>query len=445
MSVLFSYTPMDLKLAFTDKEITPWSGMVFMKKLLDQTGILTKLIACALPEQGSTRGYDPIQLITSFMVSIWCGANRFEHLEVSRFDDVLRRIFGFKKMAGHKAYQRYFQKFTIAINQQIFTKLSQWFFNQIKLANYTLDVDSTVLTRYGTQQGAAKGYNPQKPGRNSHHPLLAFVDECKMIANFWLRSGDAYTTNNFLSFLQDTMDRLKGKKVSLLRADSGFYGKEIFDFLELRHIKYIIVARHYSTIQRKVAGLQDWWTLEDGLQVTETTYQSDTWEEPRRLVVVRQQIKKRPKATGKQLKLFKDEGIYQNYRYSCYITNLELSAHMVWTMYRGRADCENRIKEIKEDFGFDNFNMQDFAATEAALNFVVVAYNLMSLFKQAVLRSDKLHQLKTLRYKIFAIGGYITRSGNQKLLNLSLSMKRRKWIEGIWKESQNFNWPFVPT
>ena len=441
---------MDLKLAFTDKEITPWSGMVFMKKLLDQTGILTKLIACDLPEQGSNRGYNPIQLITSFMVSIWCGANRFEHLEVSRFDDVLRKIFGFKRMAGHKAYQRYFQKFTIAINQQVFTKLSQWFFNQIKLDNYTLDVDSTVLTRYGTQQGAAKGYNPQKPGRNSHHPLLAFVDECKMIANFWLRSGNAYTTNNFLSFLQDTMDRLKRKKVSLLRADSGFYGKEIFDFIEQRRIKYIIVARHYSTIQRKVAGLQNWWTLEDGLQVTETSYQSDTWDEPRRLVVVRQQIKKRPKATGKQLKLFKEEGIYQNYRYSCYITNLELSAHMVWTMYRGRADCENRIKtgpplRIKEDFGFDNFNMQDFAATEAALNFVVVAYNLMSLFKQAVLRSDKLHQLKTLRYKIFAISGYITRSGNQKLLNLSLGMKRRKWIEGIWNESQNFSWPFVPT
>jgi hypothetical protein len=445
LNVLFSYTPMDLKLAFTNKEITPWSGMVFMKKLLDQTGILTKLISCDLPEQGSNRGYNPIQLITSFMVSVWCGANRFEHLEVSRFDDVLRRIFGFKKMAGHKAYQRYFQKFTIAINQQVFTKLSQWFFSQIKLDNYTLDVDSTVLTRYGTQQGAAKGYNPQKPGRNSHHPLLAFVDECKMIANFWLRSGNAYTTNNFLSFLQDTMDRLKGKKVSLLRADSGFYGKEIFDFAEQRHIKYIIVARHYSTIQRKVAGLQDWWTLENGLQITETTYQSDTWKAPRRLVVVRQQIKKRPKATGKQFKLFKDEGIYENYRYSCYITNLELSPHMVWTMYRGRADCENRIKEIKEDFGFDNFNMQDFAATEAALNFVVVAYNLMSLFKQAVLRSDKLHQLKTLRYKIFAIGGYITRSGNQKLLNLSLSMKRRKWIEGIWNQSQNFSWPFVPT
>lgn len=187
-------------------------------------------------------------------------------------------------MAGHNAYQRYFRKFTIAINQRVFPHLSQWFFNQIKLDNYTLDVDSTVLTRYGTQQGAVKGYNPQKPRRNSHHPLLAFVDECKMIANFWFRSGNAYTTNHFLAFLQDTIDRLQGKRVSLLHADSGFYGKGIFDFIEESKIRYIIVARHYSTIQRKVAALKDWWTLQNGLQITETTYQSDAWETPRRLL-----------------------------------------------------------------------------------------------------------------------------------------------------------------
>jgi hypothetical protein len=72
--------------------------------------------------------------------------------------------------------------------------------------------------------------------------------------------------------------------------------------------------------------------------------------------------------------------------------------------------------------------MQDFAATKAALNFVVVAYNIMSLFKQAVLQTDSLHQLKTLRYKIFTEGGYITKSGNQRLLHLSLNMKPRKWI-----------------
>ena len=57
--------PPEFKLAFTDKEITPWSGMIFMKKLLNQTGILSKLIASDLPEQESIQGYAPIQLITS--------------------------------------------------------------------------------------------------------------------------------------------------------------------------------------------------------------------------------------------------------------------------------------------------------------------------------------------------------------------------------------------
>jgi len=142
---------MDFKLSFTDKEITPWSGMLFMKKLLDKTGLLTQLISTNL--------------------SIWCGANKFEHLEVGRFDEVLRNIFGFKKMPGHKSYIRYFNKFTIAINQQVFSDVMGWFFSQVKIDNITLDIDSTVLTRYGNQEGSARGYNPQKRGRNSHHPL----------------------------------------------------------------------------------------------------------------------------------------------------------------------------------------------------------------------------------------------------------------------------------
>ncbi|WP_370870927.1 transposase, partial [Hydrogenophaga sp.] len=48
-----------------------------------------------------------------------------------------------------------------------------------------------------------------------------------------------------------------------------------------------------------------------------------------------------------------------------------------------RANCENRIKELKYDFAADNFNMKDFWATEAALNTVMLAYNLMSLFRQS--------------------------------------------------------------
>lgn len=91
-------------------------------------------------------------------------------------------------------------------------------------------------------------------------------------------------------------------------------------------------------------------------------------------------------ATGKQLSLFSEEEIYRKYRYSAYVTNMKLPAPEVWRLYRGRGDAENRIKELKYDFGFDSFNLNDFYATEAALTFAMIAYNLMSLFRMFVLQ-----------------------------------------------------------
>jgi hypothetical protein len=220
---------MEYKIEYTDKEITPWSGILLIKKMLDKMQFDSLLNELELPSPGSNRGYAPQQLIKQFMTSIWCGANKFEHTEVTRQDEVIRQFWGFEQMAGHKAFQRFFNKFDLATNQRIFTSWYQWFFQRLLFDNFTLDVDSTVHTRYGIQQGAKKGYNPKKPGRASHHPLMAFVADCKMIANFWLRSGDAYTSNNIEAFLDDTFEKLQGKKIGLFRADSGFYDKKVFE------------------------------------------------------------------------------------------------------------------------------------------------------------------------------------------------------------------------
>ena len=69
-------------------------------------------------------------------------------------------------------------------------------------------MDSTVIPRHGEQQGAARGYNPNKRGRLSRHPLLAFVAEARMMANFWLRLGDVHSTNNVLQLIESTLPHL---------------------------------------------------------------------------------------------------------------------------------------------------------------------------------------------------------------------------------------------
>ena len=299
---------MALKIEFTDKEITPWGGMSLLKRLIEETKINEELLLASLPEQGSNRGYDPIQLINNFWVSIWCGANRFEHLEVTRQDKVLQDLFGWKTMAGHKAFARYFKKFTQATNQQVFGRLFKWFFQQLTFDRYTLDLDSTILTRYGEQEGAKRGYNPSKPGRKSHHPLLAVIAECRMVVNGWLRSGNSHTANNFAAFLEDTLSRLEGKMIGLLRADSGFFDAEILGNLENRTtpINYIIAVKFYAPIQRAIAAREGWTTLVEGIEIKELMYQALGWDAPRRIVAVRQHLEQRPKAGGKQLPLFAD-------------------------------------------------------------------------------------------------------------------------------------------
>ena len=64
-----------------------------------------------MPQQGSNRGYSLEQLILHFWIGIWCWASCFEHLEVTRQDEEIKRLFGWNRMAGSKAFQRYFNKF----------------------------------------------------------------------------------------------------------------------------------------------------------------------------------------------------------------------------------------------------------------------------------------------------------------------------------------------
>ncbi|MDR0305095.1 MAG: transposase [Chitinispirillales bacterium] len=159
-----------------------------------------------------------------FIASIWCGVNRYSHLDISRFDTTLQKFFGWQRMPEHKAFQRYFAKFSFyGAFEKVFGELYRWFLSGLSFNNFTLDIDSSVISRYGDQEASCNRYNSRKPGRKSHHPLIAFVADVDMVANFWLRPGDSHSNNNFQAFLEETLSHFSNKKIGLLRLDSGFY------------------------------------------------------------------------------------------------------------------------------------------------------------------------------------------------------------------------------
>jgi hypothetical protein len=447
---------MSFDLRFTDKEITAWGGMAIMKRMLDHLGFDEALTVVGLPQPKSNRGYRTEQLMSQFMLSIWCGANRFEHGEVTRHDPVLKRIFGFTRMANFKAVMRLFNKFTQETIESVMDSLYQLMFGQLSINGITLDLDSTVMTRYGTQEGAAKGYNPSKRGRLSHHPLMAFVANTRIIANCWLHSGNTSSAHNVQAFLSNTLHRLGDERVCLLRADSGFSDSAFLDSLEARQTHYVIALRQNKPLQRALVDAQDWWTLHDeagkpvpGIELTRFRYQANAWSKPRWVIGIRQHIDQRATPKGKTLNLFADDPVIGRYRYSKLVTDLDLPAVMVWRTYRGRADCENRIKELKHDFAADSFNMKDFWATEAALNTVMLAYNLRSLMRQVLLKSSAVkhssntvqHMLETLRCKLSAKPVYLTTESRKTILNLAMAIQQLTWMQGVWDASKSFDLP----
>ena len=419
---------------FTDRTVTAWGGMRMFKSFLDKTGIREELRRAGLPTPGSNCGYDPVVMVESFWVSMWLGGMKFSHTAMVRFDEGLKKIFGWERLPCVSTYTRFFKRFKREEVDNVFGNINRWFFAQIPARTITLDLDSSVITRYGQQEGSFVGYNPKKPGRRSHHPIMAFVADLRMVAHSWLRPGNAGSNNGVRTFLAETIHILGWHKIGLLRTDAGFFDGEFLKDLEHRELSYIVAVRMNRIIKEKIQNSRGWVGVDDGIECTEFEYQAGSWDKPRRIVITRQLVEKRPQAGGKYLFDMHD------YRYQAWVTNMSLPAPEVWRLYRGRADSENRIEELKYDFGLEGFCLQEFYATEAAFRCVMVAYNLISLFRQAVLLVKIQPRLATIRFKCFAIGSWLGKKYRKTVLKVSLAPQRRPWFEGLFTKIDNFAW-----
>ena len=156
---------------------------------------------------------------------------------------------------------------------------------------YSLDLNSTGFERYGSQEGVKKGYNPRKPGRGSHHPLLAVLGEAHFIPHGWPRSGNTASGRGAVGFLKEALAKLESREwIRVVRADSGFFDQELLSDLEGEKLSYIVVAR-----------LEMWRAVDETYSVGEFLLQLYGWDRARRFVVVREQLRETKPSLGRKL------------------------------------------------------------------------------------------------------------------------------------------------
>jgi len=107
------------------------------------------------------------------------------------------------------------------------------------------------------------------------------------------------------------------------------------------------------------------------------------------------------------------------YTFHAVLTTLALPPEDIWRFYNHRADSENRLKELKDDFGARGFSLQAFDGTEAAFRLICFLFNLVALFNRDVLRNER-PRLSTLRSRLLVVGVILGADGRRPLLRLGL-------------------------
>jgi len=399
----------------TGRSVTPYGGLAVLAEYLKKIGYAEQVRRTMPIESKSPNAIPPVEIYTAFLLSVLAGARRFAHTSLLRGDRGLHALLGIKRFPTDDTVRNLFKKFTQRLVYEFYSELWGWQIARLpeRAGGYSLDLDSTVFERYGRQEGALKGHNPRKHGRPSHHPLLAVLAEAHFVLHGWLRSGNCGTARGVVEFLKEALVQLPdSQSIRVVRADSGFFDDKLLEFLEVRELPYIVVARLTSWLKREAARVRDWRQLDENYAVGEFQLRLSTWTKARRFVVVRERIREQKGAAGR--KLIDVPG----YTFRLFVTSRREVPEEIWRDYNKRAEMENRIAELKYDLAADDFCLREFFATEAAFLAILMLFNLLGEM-QRMSGMKQYRRPATLRAQVFLCGAILGRSGHRQVLHLS--------------------------
>ena len=435
-----------VKITFTGKELTAWGGACsVVAKFLEQIEFRQWVETNVPVEEHSPNAKGIYPKVLSLFLTCAAGGTRFSDIgSWMHGRKVVAACFGVKWLPrAASVLTRFLGKFRrlhVERLRESSCKLARRLLEEEAVAEDELVLDSTVCTRYGEQEGAKKGYNPSKPGRPSHHPLKASLS-CGYVVNLWNRSGNVHTAHQVAGFFDQTCRGLpRALKIRRVLADSGFCDNGFLAHLESEGRRYIVAMRLSDYVKAAIRQIAEWTAVAPGIEMAEARVCLSTWDKARRMVFVRQHVPTLPRATGKQPTLFEDLEDHRDYRYGAMVTNEEdLSMLEVWRTYRPRAKIENVIKELKEGYGWHEFNVRSFWGTEAGMLLIgMVFHNLIHHLNRRVLKTEAegVCRLKKIRLKVLAIPALYGSGGRMPVLRLGVRDPRmrariRYWLQRI--------------
>src|SRR5438105_1492971 len=213
-----------IRISFTDQRLTAHGGMIVWSHFLHQKRFRQQLGQVLPHAPTSPNAYDPTDVALGYVGGSLCGADKLSRVAWLQSDPAIAQVLGIEAVASQSTLSRFFEAFTQMTSRGMAGLHRQAVYALPTLKEgYTLDLDSwALLHEDGHQEGVAVGYT-QRGLKPCHRPLIAGLAQAKLIANYWLRSGNSACVNGAAEFLRQTVSGLpKHIEVQLVRGDAGF-------------------------------------------------------------------------------------------------------------------------------------------------------------------------------------------------------------------------------
>ena len=233
-----------IKINFDGGDLSSDAGLLLIKEFISKLGI-ERLLNRSFKTNDSAvfRYHTDRDNLLQMIYMIMAGYFEDDASDELTNDPVFKAVLEKSALASQPTVSRFFNRMdedTLKQFQKISRILRKKIYSIQMPQAMILDLDSTLLTAYGKQEGRAFNFHYQS---NGYHPLVCYDGITGDLIKIQLRDGAAYSCTGVTDFLQPILDEYLNDYPTihlLLRGDSGFATPDLYKQCEENGTSYVI-------------------------------------------------------------------------------------------------------------------------------------------------------------------------------------------------------------
>jgi hypothetical protein len=425
----------------SEAAVTAFGPVTYFIEFLKTNGLWQQWVEDCPLSYRSPNAPPKADILGTILLGVLAGHKRYAHITTIRSDSVTPALLGMQRVRSEDAVRRAFRQGEAVDYEPWLQRHLEMSYEELLGESWILDLDATVKPLYGHQEKAVRGYNPAKPGRPSQVYQSYFIAAIRMVLEVEVQAGNQTASKHAQPGLWNWLERRPREQwPELIRGDLAWGTDRMMEECEQRGLAYLFKLKQTTKVKRHIEKLfrrADWVAAGGRWEGLSSELQLTGWSRSRRVVVLRRQVRESlalvdTDETTAQGILFATAELTQTgelYEYAVLVTSLEEEVLGIAQLYRDRAEAENVLDELKNQWGWTGFTTHDHQRCQILARIVALIYNWWSLFTRLAIPNRHTEATTSRPLLLHGIARQ-TRHGKQTTLTITSSHAQAKAIRG---------------